>query len=46
MGYSSLEAITYVLRQCGFLVRMAGLTLPIIHLYGEVVKSGKDLVLI
>jgi hypothetical protein len=40
MVCSSLVDIIYVPQQCGFLHLMAILTLPIIHLYGEVVKSG------
>jgi hypothetical protein len=46
MVWSSLVDITYVPPQCGFPHLMVVLTPPIIHLYGEVVKSGKDLVLI
>ena len=41
--YSSLVNITYAPLQCGFLHLLAILTLPIVHLYGEVVKSGGDL---
>jgi hypothetical protein len=40
MVCSGLLNITYAALQCGFVHLLAILTLPIIHLYGEVVKLG------